>query len=64
MKQSEVQQLSLRDLQGKEVELKKRYQDLKMKHLITPLENPIQLRMVRRSIARVITEIVNKKNNS
>ena len=60
MKQSEVKELSTAELQGKLGELKKSYTDLKMAHAISPLENPIQLRSVRKSVARVATELNNR----
>ena len=57
MKQSEIKELSTAELQEKLGELKKSYSDLKMAHAISPLENPIQLRSLRRSVARVATEL-------
>ena len=32
-----------------------------MAHAVSPLENPIQLRFIRRSIARIATEITNRE---
>ena len=60
MKQSEVKELSTAELQEKLGELKKGYTDLKMAHAISPLENPIQLRSIRRTVARVATELNNR----
>jgi len=57
MKQSEIKDLSAAELQGKLGELKKSYADLKSAHAISPIENPLQIRSVRRSIARVATEL-------
>ncbi|MFD0860774.1 50S ribosomal protein L29 [Sungkyunkwania multivorans] len=57
MKQSEIKQLSTAELQEKLGEFKKNYADLKMAHAITPLENPMQLRVVRKTVARIATEI-------
>jgi len=57
MKQSEIKDLSAAELQGKLGELKKTYADLKTAHAISPIENPLQIRSVRRSIARVATEL-------
>jgi large subunit ribosomal protein L29 len=61
MKQSEIKQLSEAELQEKLSETKKSYSDLKMAHAISPLENPIQLRDARRTVARVATEITNRE---
>jgi len=57
MKQSEITSLSTAELQEKLGETKKSYADLKMAHAISPLENPIQLRHLRRSVARMATEL-------
>jgi large subunit ribosomal protein L29 len=57
MKQSEIKDLSVADLQSKLVQLKKTYADLKIAHAISPIENPLQIRGVRRSVARIATEI-------
>jgi large subunit ribosomal protein L29 len=57
MKQSEIKDLSAAELQGKLGELRKTYADLKSAHAISPIENPLQIRGVRRSIARVATEL-------
>lgn len=61
MKQSEVKELSTADLQDKLVALKKSYTDLKMAHSITPLENPLQLRGLRKAVARVATELTKRE---
>jgi large subunit ribosomal protein L29 len=61
MKQSEIKQLSIAELQEKLGETKKSYADLKMAHAISPLENPIQLRNVRQSVARIATELTKRE---
>jgi len=61
MKQSEVKGLTTAELQEKLGETKKSYADLKMAHAISPLENPLQLRTIRRTIARITTEITNRE---
>ena len=60
MKQSEIKQLTTAELQEKLSETKKSYSDLKMAHAISPLENPIQLRNARRTVARVATELTQR----
>ena len=57
MKQAEITKLSTAELQEKLSETKKNYTDLKMAHTVSPLENPIQLRHLRRSVARMATEL-------
>jgi large subunit ribosomal protein L29 len=61
MKQSEIKKLSTTELQEKLSETKKSYTDLKMAHTISPLDNPIQLRVARRTVARVATELTNRE---
>ena len=61
MKQSEIKELSVADLQEKLGEVKKSYADLKMAHAISPLENPIQLRSLRRTVARIATELTKRE---
>ena len=61
MKQSEVRELSTTELQEKLGEFKKKYADLKMTHAITPLENPLQLRGMRRAVARLATELTKRE---
>ena len=60
MKQSEIISLSAAELQEKLSQLKKTYADLKNAHAISPIENPLQLRALRRSVARVTTELTKK----
>jgi large subunit ribosomal protein L29 len=61
MKQSEIKELSTAELQEKLGETKKSYVDLKMAHAISPLENPIQLQGIRRTVARIATELTNRE---
>ena len=61
MKQSEIKELSTADLQEKHGSLQKNYTDLKMAHAITPMENPLQLRTLRRSVARIATELTKRE---
>ena len=61
MNQSEVLKLSNEELKEQLIEQKKKYNELKMAHAVSPLENPIQLRCIRRSIARIATEITNRE---
>ncbi|OSY88471.1 50S ribosomal protein L29 [Tenacibaculum holothuriorum] len=61
MKQSEIKELSTADLQEKLGALKNNYTDLKMAHAITPLENPMQLRTLRRTVARIASELTKRE---
>ncbi|MCG9970152.1 50S ribosomal protein L29 [Christiangramia crocea] len=61
MKQSEVKELSVAELQEELDKSRKAYSDLKMAHAVSPLENPIQLRAVRRNTARLATELTKRE---
>ena len=61
MKQSEITKASTDELKEQVAQLRKQYVELKMAHAITPLENPIQLRTQRRTIARIETELTKRK---
>ncbi len=60
MKQAEIKEASTADLNEKLAELRTTYSELRMAHAISPIENPIQLRMHRRSIARIETELTKR----
>ena len=55
MKQLEVSKLNLKDLEDKIREQKKKLFDLKMSSYVSELESPIQIRNIRRVIARLKT---------
>ena len=57
MKQSDIIKLSSADLQGQLTQLKRTYADLKTAHAISPIQNPLQIKSMRRSIARMVTEL-------
>ncbi len=61
MKQSEIKELSVEELREKLTELKKQHEDLKMAHAVTPLENPMQIRSTRRTVARLATELTKRE---
>ena len=62
MKNKEIKELSTEELTAKLGEYKKQHADLKMAHFVTPLENPLQIRKVRRTAARLATELTKREN--
>ena len=62
MKTSEIEKLSLEDLKDKLAEFQKQLSDLKMNHAVNPLENPLQIKTVRKTVARLLTAITGKQN--
>ncbi len=61
MKATEIEKLSLEELFDKLAESKKKLLDLKMNHAVSPLENPLQIKIVRRIISRLLTAITVKQ---
>ena len=62
MKQQEVIKFKDDELKDQLVENKKKYNELKMAQAVSPLENPISIKSVRRTIARILTEISKRDN--
>lgn len=60
MKQSEIKELSVAELEEKLAGFKKNYTELKMAHAISPLESPMQLKVIRKTVARIATELTNR----
>jgi large subunit ribosomal protein L29 len=64
MKQSEIISLSTAELQVKLSQLKKTYAELKTAHAISPIQNPLQIRTMRRAVARLATELSKESYNN
>ena len=63
MKTKEIKELETKDLTERvEAEVAK-YNQMKLNHSITPLENPSQIKAVRRDIARMKTELRQRELN-
>lgn len=57
MKVNEVKQLADKDLREKLEQTVATLDKMKFNHQVTPLENPMQIKAVRRDIARMKTEL-------
>ena len=57
MKQKEVKELSIDELNEKLLSFQKELSELKMTHVISPIENPMQIKNLRKTIARINTEL-------
>ncbi|MCB0381481.1 MAG: 50S ribosomal protein L29 [Flavobacteriales bacterium] len=57
MKQVDIKDLSVDDLTEKLQEQKSVLNKFKLSHAVSPLENPSQIKVVRRTIARINTEL-------
>lgn len=60
MKATELKELSVADLQDLLVENKSTLSKLLINHKIAELENPIQIKNYRRTIARIKTELTSR----
>ncbi len=61
MKKADIKNLSREDLQAKLAEVKADYNKMVLAHRISPIENPIQIRDMRKNIARIQTELTLKQ---
>ena len=61
MKQSEIKILTDDELLDKLQTLIKSQEDTKLTHVVSPIENPLQIRNTRRVIARIYTELTRRK---
>ncbi|MEA1873233.1 MAG: 50S ribosomal protein L29 [Bacteroidota bacterium] len=63
MKNSEIQQMTDKEVQERIGEEKLMLRKLKMSHAVSPLENPNKIPEIRRNVARLMTEW-NKRQSS
>ncbi|MBV7440649.1 50S ribosomal protein L29 [Weeksellaceae bacterium TAE3-ERU29] len=64
MKASDIKELTVEELRDKIAQEKANYGLLKINHGMSPVENPIQLRYKRKTIARLNTELTKRLNES
>lgn len=57
-----IRELSDTDLTAKLKDEEIRLKKMKFTHAVSPLENPLQIRTVRKDIARIQTEIKNRES--
>ena len=64
MKATELREMAIGEIKAKEAELQKEMFNLRMRHATNQLENPLQLRIVRRDIAKIKTVIAEKERSA
>jgi len=64
MKASEIKELSLEDLKETLDIATEKHEKLLLSHAVSQLENPIQIRMGRKTIARLQTELKSRELNA
>jgi|TARA_B100001093_G_C26826571_1_gene1014296 large subunit ribosomal protein L29 len=57
MKQAVINQMSTEDLKGKLNEERASLAKIKLAHAVSPLENPRQIREIKKTVARILTEV-------
>ncbi|MBT7895558.1 MAG: 50S ribosomal protein L29 [Flavobacteriales bacterium] len=64
MKSIVLTEMPINELNDLLVSEKERLVKLKMSHSVSPLENPLSIKFARKKIARIMTELSNRKNLS
>ena len=57
MKYTEITELATAELAERLAEEKANYMSMKLTHSLSPLENPMQIKVARKNIARLSTEL-------
>ena len=63
MKTREIKELNNQEILERMDAQKEQLVRLKLNHAISPLDNPLQIKEVRRTIARLATELRQRENN-
>lgn len=63
MKTSEIKELTVAEIQERLVSEKEQLVRMKLNHSISPLDNPLQIREARKTIARLNTELRQRELN-
>lgn len=64
MKNKEIIQLSDADLKSRIGLFEEQLGKMKLSHSVTPMENPLQIRHLRKSIARLRTELTKRNTQA
>ena len=64
MKAQVLTDMPLNELHDLLVTERERLVKMKMSHAVSPMENPLQIKFTRKTIARVMTEISKRSNTS
>lgn len=61
MKQQEITKLSVDDVRNRIADFSAQLEKMKLTHQVSPMENPMQIRQVRKTIARLKTELTKRE---
>ena len=62
MKASEIRALSVSEIEEKIAAARIELQKMQLEHAISPLDNPMKIRITRKDIARMLTILAEKNN--
>ncbi|HNS13325.1 MAG TPA: 50S ribosomal protein L29 [Bacteroidia bacterium] len=62
MKKEDIKELTIEEVRLRLAEEKTLYTKMKMNHAVSPIENPMKIREVRRGIAMLHTELTKRAN--
>ncbi len=63
MKASEVRELTTKEIEELLVSEKEQLTKMKMNHTVSPLDNPSQIKEMRKTVARLMTELQQRESN-
>jgi large subunit ribosomal protein L29 len=61
MKQQEITSMSVQDIKDQISNSTDRLEKMRLAHKVSPMENPLQIRTLRRMIARLKTELTKRE---
>lgn len=61
MKQQEITKMSIEDIKDQIANRSESLEKMKLGHSVSPMENPLQIRAMRRSLARLKTELTKRE---
>lgn len=61
MVQKEISQLSVEDIKSNIEQYSQQLSKIKLTHSVSPIENPMQIRAMRKLVARLNTELVKRE---
>ena len=64
MKQQEITKLSVEDVKGRLSDFSEQLVKMKLAHKVAPMENPMKIRDIRKTIARLNTELTKRESQA
>jgi len=61
MKQQEITKLTVEDVKNRLADFTQQLTKMKLTHSVSPMENPLQIRKVRKTVARLNTELTKRE---